>query len=64
MKKPGYYYSGDSSHDFWDRVWRVKPKAAQDVLFLMGCALQDHEERMHQALLMAENGNKASKAKK
>lgn len=62
MRKPGFHYSGEDSKEFWKRILAIKPKATQDVMFLMGCALQDHEERMHQALQLAERKPTSSKA--
>ena len=50
MTQSEKHYSGPNSEAFWARVNAV----GGDALYLMGCALQDVEVRMWQALIHAE----------
>jgi hypothetical protein len=48
------HYSGETSVQFWERIRAIKDPASRDVVYLFGCALQDLEDRMFQALNKAE----------
>ena len=39
-------YSGDLSHEFWDRVNSVKSHADHSALYALGVALQNLEEQV------------------
>ena len=47
------HYSGPQSEALWRRV-NALPEAQRTLLYLAGCALQDHEGRFWQMLLQAE----------
>ena len=47
------HYSGSQSEALWRRV-NALPEAQRTLLYLAGCALQDHEVRFWQMLLQAE----------
>lgn len=54
IDKPDHQYSGDNSKPFWKRVKAIPYSDGQMALYLLGCALQDVEGRMIQALHDAE----------
>jgi hypothetical protein len=65
MKKDArFHYSGEGSRQFWERVNRITPKGVHSVLYIAGCGLQEHENRMHQALQEAEDNMKVQRAKR
>lgn len=41
-------YSGHLSEDFWEQVHKIKNKKERNLIYLAGCALQDHETRVIQ----------------
>lgn len=47
-------YSGPESEGFWDRVHAIKNPTTRGLVYLAGCALQDHEGRVFQMLDQAE----------
>lgn len=47
-------YSGKASKAFWERIAAIKTKRAHDLVYIAGCALQDHENRVLQMLKRAE----------
>ena len=47
-------YSGLVSKAFWDRVAKIKDEKTHDLIYIAGCALQDHENRLLQMLKRAE----------
>jgi len=48
------HYSGELSRAFWLRVKRIEDERTHDLLYLAGCALQDHEERVLQMFAALE----------
>jgi len=47
------HYSGDGSIKFWDRVCKL-PEPQRGVIYNMGCALQDFEQRLWREIELAE----------
>jgi len=54
------HYRGDLSKQFWRRVNQLDDK--ENVLYLMGCALQDIEGRMLQAIESRESCKRSVQA--
>ena len=54
MKKPNPKYSGPASAALWKRIAGIKNQRVHDLIYLAGCALQDHEGRFLQMLEHAE----------
>ena len=54
MDKMKPKYSGPASRGFWTRVAEIQPDQAHDLIYLAGCALQDHESRVLQMIADAE----------
>ena len=62
MKASELHYSGPRSTKFWNRVNKVHRANGRDqLLFIVGCHLQDVEGRMLQLLELAEAEAEASK---
>lgn len=49
-----YHYSGNGSKQFWLRVNSLKKDTDREVLYSLGCALQDLEDRVLNQLQNAE----------
>ena len=49
-------YSGPNSRKFWDRVNAIKPEKLHSLIYIAGCALQDHELRVLQMIADVEPG--------
>ena len=47
---PKRHYSGDGSKWFWDRVNKHKKDKRFGLMYIAGCALQEHEARVLQML--------------
>ncbi len=54
MQKKGRKYSGKASEGFWKRIANIKNRRAHDLVYMAGCALQEHEERVLQMLAEAK----------
>ncbi len=50
----GRRYSGPASKKFWERIAEIKNRRVHDLIYIAGCALQDHEGRVLQMLDEAE----------
>lgn len=48
------HYHGLSGKRFWRRIAAIKSEPAHTLVYIAGCALQDHEQRMLQLLEEAE----------
>lgn len=53
MSKITERYSGPNSVAFWAEIANVENKEVHDLLYIAGCALQDHEKRFFQMLRCA-----------
>ena len=53
-------YYGVLSIPFWKRV-NALPEGVRDLVYLAGCGLQDHEERVLQMLALAEQQAKKAR---
>ncbi len=51
-------YSGASSKRFWKRIHSIHDENLRNVVYIAGCALQDHEQRMIQILREAESSER------
>ena len=51
---PKMHYSGVASKGFWDRVWEHKEDERFGLMYIAGCALQEHEARVLQMLAELE----------
>ena len=51
-------YSGPASRKFWDHINAIKPEKLHSLIYIAGCALQDHELRVLQMIAEAEEGPK------
>ncbi len=49
------HYSGPGSEVFWARIHKIENKAARDLVYIAGCALQDHERRVLQMIEIASD---------
>ena len=49
-------YSGPLSIKFWEQVKTIKPKKLHTAIYMAGCALQDHEDRVLNMLEDAKKG--------
>ncbi len=58
IDKPDHHYSGENSEPFWARVNAIPRSEGYIALYLLGCALQDVEGRMIQALQDAEENRR------
>ena len=47
-------YSGPNSRKFWDHVNAIKPEKLHSLIYIAGCALQDHELRVLQMIAEAK----------
>ncbi len=47
-------YTGAASRLFWGRVAKIKTETAHDLVYMAGVALQEHENRVLQMLICAE----------
>ena len=54
MIKRGRKYSGKASEGFWKRVASIKNRRAHALVYLAGCALQEHEQRVLEMLAEAQ----------
>lgn len=54
MAKLEKQYSGTNSRAFWKRIADIQDEPEHVMLYLFGCALQDLESRVFQALREAE----------
>ena len=54
MKAGKRHYSGDDSKWFWDRVNKLPRNEGGETAYMLGCALQDHEQRVMRYLEQAE----------
>ena len=43
-------YSGQASKDFWKRIDLIKSEPERSLIYLAGCALQEHEARVLQMI--------------
>ncbi len=48
-------YSHPTSKKFWDRIQAISNPTARALVYLAGCALQDHETRVFRMLEQAED---------
>lgn len=64
-KKLPYHYSGEKSRAFWDRLNRVAlvSKTEGDVLYTLGCRLQNVEHTTLEYLNLAESDMEAKRPK-
>ncbi len=54
MSKQQPKYSGEASTAFWKRINKINNQTTHDLVYVAGCALQDHENRVLQMLHLAE----------
>ena len=47
-------YSGAAGRKFWNRIAAIKPDKLRVLIYLAGCALQDHETRVLQMVTEAK----------
>ena len=50
-------YSGANSRKFWDRINAIKSEKLQSLVYLAGCALQDHESQVLAMIAEAEKSD-------
>lgn len=50
MSKDERKYAGTESKLFWKRIAEIENRRTRELVYIAGCALQDHEERMFQML--------------
>ena len=60
------HYAGEPSRPFWERVSAMEGQPDHDLIYVLGCLLQDVEGRVEQLLKLAEAGQAKTlpKAKK
>lgn len=46
-------YSGEKSIEFWRGIANIQDRQAHDLIYIAGCALQDHEKRVLQMIRVA-----------
>lgn len=54
-------YSGEANKPFWREVANIQGKRQHDLVYIAGCALQEHENRVLQMLKEARQFDKTKK---
>ena len=58
------YYGGKISRSFWARVTALEGQPDHDLIYVLGCLLQDVEGRVEQLLKLAESQAKPTTKRK